>query len=133
MIMLDSREVAMPIVDIEIVVRAGETVGRERAAEIAERAGEIFGSQKGGTWVKIRTIPWEYYAESGANADDEVLPVFVSILKAHLPKADSMKAEVSSLTEAIAKICAREPENVHLIYEPGAAGRVAFGGTVVEG
>ncbi|OGC92323.1 MAG: hypothetical protein A2W25_16255 [candidate division Zixibacteria bacterium RBG_16_53_22] len=122
----------MPILDIEIVLRPGETLRAGLTSEIADRCGEIFRSTKGGTWVKINAIPWECYAENGAGPEDDNFPVFGSVLKARLPEPEAMQAEVTSLTEAIALACARPLENVHIIYEPAAAGRVAFGGKVVE-
>ncbi len=120
----------MPILNIEIVLGPGEKPHAGLAAEIADRAGEIFASAKGGTWVKIRPIPPEHYAENGAGPEDDIFPVFVFILKSRLQERDAMKAEVVSLTNAIAKACARPPENVHIVYEPAAEGRVAFGGQV---
>jgi phenylpyruvate tautomerase PptA (4-oxalocrotonate tautomerase family) len=122
----------MPILDIEIVTRSGETVRAGLAAEIANRAGKIFESAKGGTWVKLHLISPENYAENGAASDDDICPVFVTILKSRLPNDGAMKSEVAALTKAIAKVCNRPAENVHIIYEPSAAGRVAFGGKVIE-
>ncbi len=46
---------------------------------------------------------------------------------------DDLRREVAALTPAIAAICARLPENVHILYQPDGAGRVAFGGRVVSG
>jgi phenylpyruvate tautomerase PptA (4-oxalocrotonate tautomerase family) len=127
------QEKIMPTLDIEIVLRPGETLHPHLAAEIADRAGEILGTLKGATWVKLHPILSEHYAESGDGPNDNIAPVFVSILRSRLPEPEAMQAEVISLTEAIARICARPPENVHIIYEAAAAGRVAFGGKVVEG
>ena len=57
--------------------------------------------------------------------------MFVSVLKAKLPPPDERQLEVTRLTEAVARICRRPPENVHILYLPGGAGRMAFGGTLV--
>ncbi len=43
-----------------------------------------------------------------------------------------MKDEIAELTERFAEICGRSPEHVHIIYEPPAAGRIAFGGKLRE-
>jgi hypothetical protein len=60
-----------------------------------------------------------------------VRPVFVSILKANLPDEAVMAREVEALTTAVAQLCDRPPENVHIIYLPSGNGRVAFGGQIV--
>ena len=41
---------------------------------------------------------------------------------------DALAAGVRRLTGAIAAACGRPEENVHLVYEPPAKGRIAFGG-----
>lgn len=120
----------MPILDVEIVVRPGEQFGSDLTAKLADRLGHIFGSPPGNTWVKVRFIAPENYAEN--DSQEELFPVFVSILKAHLPPADDRQAEIAQLTAAIAQICDRPRENVHILYLPPGAGRVAFGGKLVS-
>lgn len=122
----------MPILDAEIVTRPGEQFGPELAVELANRAGQIFASLPGNTWVKVRFIAPENYAENDATPGD-VYPVFVSVLKARLPATDDLQAEIAQLTTGIAQICNRPPENVHILYLPPGAGRVAFGGNVTSG
>ena len=121
----------MPILEVEIVTRPNENLKPGLAAELANRTGEIFNSPPGTTWVKVRAIPQENYAENGSGEPFEVFPVFVSILKAHLPAPDALQAEASRLTEEIAQVCARPVENIHLFYLPEGAGRIAFGGKIV--
>lgn len=121
----------MPILDIEIVVRPGETLDHKLVVEIANHAGEIFVVPSGSTWVKLRTLRQENYAESGGNSPVDFFPVFVSVLIARLPAPDKMQIQVAKLTAAIAKICARPEENVHIIYLPEGAGRVSFGGKII--
>ena len=122
----------MPILDIEIVRRPGETLDHKLVVELANRAGEIFGSPSGSTWVKLRSLGQENYAESGSNSTVDCFPVFVSVLIARLPSPDKMQIEVAKLTAAIAKVCARPEENVHIIYLPEGAGRVSFGGKIIS-
>ncbi len=43
-----------------------------------------------------------------------------------------LEAKVARLTEATAEACDRPAENVHVIVEPAAVGRIAFGGRVVR-
>jgi phenylpyruvate tautomerase PptA (4-oxalocrotonate tautomerase family) len=122
----------MPIVDVEIVSPADEVFPAELAPRLANRLGEVFGSPPGNTWVKVRAFPARDYAENGQGGENDMYPVFVSVLKAHLPRPEQMQAEVAALTLATAEICRRLPENVHIIYLPKGAGRVAFGGKIVQ-
>jgi len=120
----------MPILNVEIVARPDEYLSPKLATELANRTGEIFGSAPGSTWVKVHLIARENYAENSSVSED-IYPVFVSVLKAKLPSPDSLQAEVAKLTAAIAQVCGRPQENVHIVYLPAGAGRVAFGGKVL--
>lgn len=120
----------MPIVTVEIVTRPGEPSIPGLAAALADRLGALFGSAAGGTWVKVRRMAREDYAENGGTPA-QVYPVFVSVLKGHASPPAAREEEVARLTAAVAAICNRAPENVHLIYAPAGAGRVAFGGVMV--
>lgn len=121
----------MPIVDVEIVLRPGEALRQEMAAELADELGEVFRSPRGGTWVKLRGLPVDHYAENGGRPA-EVHPVFISVLKAKFPEAAEMEMEVARITGAVAQICGRPSENVHVMFQPQAQGRVAFGGKIVS-
>ena len=120
----------MPIVDIEIVLIPNETIQSQMVSELTDQLGEIFGSPKGGTWVKVRGLIESQYAENGQGRED-VYPVFVSVLKSRLPAQEDLQIEVEKLTATVAQICGRPPENVHVLYEPEGRGRVAFGGKLV--
>ncbi len=121
----------MPILEIEIVVRPGESLPDGLAPDLADRAGTIFGSSPGGTWVKVRALSRADYAENGGGPPPAVLPVFVSVVRARMPAPDALQAEVARLTTAVAGLCRRPEENVHVVYAPAAAGRQAFGGKLV--
>jgi phenylpyruvate tautomerase PptA (4-oxalocrotonate tautomerase family) len=123
----------MPILDIEMVVAPGETVPAGTARTIADATGTVFGADAGTVWVKIRTLPGADYAENGVGAADNPAPVFVRVLKRNLPEPGALRVEAARLAEAIAKVCGRPVENVHILYEPPGAGRVAFGGELVDG
>jgi hypothetical protein len=71
------------------------------------------------------------YAEDGDGLPPDLFPVFVTVLKAKLPGAAALQAEAAQLTMAVARTCGRAAENVHVIYQPAGAGRVAFGGEIV--
>jgi hypothetical protein len=121
----------MPIVDVEIVLKRGESLRKEIVIELANELGEIFQSPGGGTWLKIRELPDDRYAENDGTAEG-LYPIFVSIIKSRLPDFDEMQKEVESMTGAVAQICGRSSENVHVIYQPEGRGRVAFGGRIVS-
>lgn len=120
----------MPILDVTIVLKEDETISGELASTLADAAATVFNSGPGQTWVLLSTIRRANYAENGG-APEGVFPVFVRVLKARLSDQEEMQQEVESLTAAVAATTGRPFENVHLIYEPPAAGRVAFGGRVV--
>jgi phenylpyruvate tautomerase PptA (4-oxalocrotonate tautomerase family) len=118
----------MPILDVEIVLSDGHAVPDNLAAQIADAAGKLFGSPPGTTWVRLRPLPRSCYAENDAPDPEGWNAVFVTVLKARLPATGELEPEIRSLTEIVADLCGRKPENVHVLYLPDAAGRIAFGG-----
>lgn len=120
----------MPILDVEIVVGPEERLPDNLARQLADIAGEVLESRPGGTWVKLRTLPRNQYAENGELAKN-VRPVFVSLLMGEQPSKEIMKQQAEQLAEAFAQACKRPKENVHILYEASAAGRIAFGGELV--
>ena len=122
----------MPILNVEIVNRPDEHIRPDLAMELASRTGEIFDSPPGSTWVKIFLIARENYAENIITSEI-ISPIFVSVLKAKLPSPDKLKIEVAKLTTAIAQICDRPQEHIHIFYLPEGTGRVAFGGKLLLG
>jgi phenylpyruvate tautomerase PptA (4-oxalocrotonate tautomerase family) len=121
----------MPLVDVAIVLRPQESLRATLARELADRIGEVLGSSPGSTWVTVRAIGTDQYAENLTESTAEVRPVFVTIRKSQLPPRDMLQREVSALTPAIARVCGRPEQHVHIIYQPDGAGRVAFGGALV--
>ena len=120
----------MPIVDIEIVLRANESVYKEMVSDLAEELGDIFHTPQGGTWIKVHPLSADQYAENGGTPDG-IHPIFVAIIKSKLPSLEEMQNEAAKITGAVAQICGRPSENVHVIYQPEGRGRVAFGGKLV--
>lgn len=120
----------MPILEIEIT---GPLPDPEDAlaSRLAEAAGQALDSREGGTWIKLRHLPASAYAENGGGPPTGVQPVFVSIMRHTRPEGEALQAEITRLTEAIAGVCGRPSDQVHLIYAPDGAGRVAFGGRLV--
>jgi hypothetical protein len=75
-------------------------------------------------------LPKHCYAENGIETPDGWNSVFVTVLKAQRPTGSALEAEVRALTEGVARVCGRPVENVHILYEPDAQGRIAFGGSL---
>jgi phenylpyruvate tautomerase PptA (4-oxalocrotonate tautomerase family) len=121
----------MPILEVEIVLRPNEFLLSDLAPRLAEAAARVFDSPKGSVWVKLRALQLTEYAENGGTSGD-MHPVFVSVLKSSLPGRAELEEEIARLTQAIAQTCERPAENVHIIYEPPGAQRVAFGGKLVK-
>jgi len=120
----------MPILDIEVVADGDAALIDDVAQRLADAAGEVLGTPAGRTWVRLRTLPRTSYAENGG-APDELRPVFVSLLKARRPPPDQIGDEARRLCSAIADVLRRPVENVHVLYQADAAGRIAFGGELV--
>jgi len=117
----------MPILDVDYIGPVADNVRRALARRIADAAGVVLGSPARGTWVRMRFVSADEYAEN-EGAEPGVWPVFVHVLGAEPPEGEALATEARRLTEAIAAACARPAENVHLVYAPPGGGRVAFGG-----
>ncbi len=120
----------MPIVDVEIV-GATEAEAALCAQPIADALGLIFGSGAGGTWVRARGLPAANYAENDEPDPPGRDAVFVTVLKRTRPEPAVLEMEAARVSEAVAAACGRPRERVHVLYEPPAAGRIAFGGRLV--
>lgn len=122
----------MPILEIEIVASSlVPDLPTGLAQSLADGAAAVFGGGQGTVWVKLHVLPPEHYAEDQGKPEG-VHPVFVTVLKARVPKGSALENEISGLTEVIAAILNRPQENVHILYQPDGAGRVAFGGRLVR-
>ena len=121
----------MPILEVEIVTTRGESLKPGLARQLADAVGDVMGSQPGQTWVRLRALPRDQYAENQAALPEEIQPVFVTLLKSRACAPSELRIEVMQLCEAIARVCDRSKENVHILYLPEAAGRMSFGGELV--
>jgi phenylpyruvate tautomerase PptA (4-oxalocrotonate tautomerase family) len=122
----------MPVLEVTIVGSNPALNRKDCASRIAEASGAIFRSGPGSTWVVLHGHSAEGYAENDGGSGDSFGPVFIRVLKKSVPSGPDLKAEVEALTRAVAEVCGRDPGQVHVIYEPPAAGRVAFGGRLVD-
>ena len=121
----------MPILEVELVGAVPEEVRSGLAQRIADAAAQALDSRPQGTWVKLRFLDENSYAENAGGPPQEAWPVLVSILQAEPPTGTERANQASRLTAAIAKACSRSPDKVHIVFEPAAAGRISFGGTLL--
>lgn len=118
--------VAMPILNIEFIGNV-EKINLSRS--LADAIGAVMGSSPGQTWVKVKFLPTEFYAENNC-AKPAFEPVFVSVLMRALPEQEERTRLADGLSGVIASISERPKESVHVIFEPEGQGRVAFGGVL---
>lgn len=116
----------MPIVDVEIV--GADSVASDLSSRLADVVGQVFGSSPGTTWVRVRLLPRHLYAENNTDSPEGWYSVFVTVLKARRPTGADLESEVRALTEGVSAVCERPAECIHILYEPDADGRIAFGG-----
>lgn len=127
----------MPIVTIETLSDSPHSISDamptpEQLQSLADALGELFGSQPSGTWVRARQQQRAYYAENLVQPGPEVRPVIVEILKSEMETEENLAIEAAAVCALVAQILGRPTECVHLVYEPAARGRVAFGGKLVR-
>jgi phenylpyruvate tautomerase PptA (4-oxalocrotonate tautomerase family) len=123
----------MPIVDVEFVAAAaGAGVAAVSARALADAIGSALGTPAGRTWVRLRRLDGADYAENGIELSPGEWPVFVTVRHARLPADAALRAELAVVTQAVAHCVGRPPERVHVEYALAGAGRVAFGGRLVE-
>ena len=121
----------MPIVDVVLV---GETDRDRRgisARRLADALGDALGSPTGRTWVRLRVLGSDDYAENGTDPAPSEWPVFVTLLHARRPVDEALRAEIAAVTAAVAACTGRAPSRVHVEYAPAGAGRLALGGQLV--
>ena len=122
----------MPIVDVERVCAPGEPRAAVSTRALADAVGQAIGSPPGHTWVRLRDLPVDAYAENGVDLDPTLRPVFVRVLHARSPTGAARAEEAGRLTLAVAACLGLPPERVHVEYAPDGAGRMAFGGRILD-
>lgn len=122
----------MPIVDIEVVTADTRTIGKDRLQILADELGHLFGSDSGGTWVRLRSIDPDAYAENQAAGGPQARPAFVNILRAELPESSELRREMAGVAEIVARVLDHHRESVHVLYGLAARGRIGFGGELME-
>ena len=125
----------MPVIEVELVEAAdtepafGPPSGL--AQRLADDLGEALESAPGRTWVRLRRVPRHDYAENGVPLDDDLAPVFVTVIESRRPHGPALVERVHRVTTVTAAALNRPATNVHVIYAEDGAGRVAFGGSLV--
>jgi phenylpyruvate tautomerase PptA (4-oxalocrotonate tautomerase family) len=122
----------MPVVTVEFVAASDRPIVNDLARSLADAIGRVLNSPPGQTWVRLRSLPRNQYAENEVAVDANELPVFVTLLKRQTPSGAEVQAEIAALTKAIAKVMNRPATCVHIEYAPAAIGRFSFGGKLVE-
>ena len=124
----------MPIVDIEVVAGASDpkAIGREISQLLADELGTVFDSGPGDTWVRLRSLDPDQYAENRTAIDSDARPTFVHILRGDLPDPATLRREILAVAKVVARTLDRPREHVHVLYAPEASGRVGFGGVLPE-
>lgn len=120
----------MPIVDVEMVTDDAPAHGL--AARLADAIGQTLGAAEGATWVRLRVLERGSYGESGGALAADVQPVFVTVTAQRRPTGEQLADAIRGITSAVADATRRPRMNVHVIFEPDGAGRVAFGGRLVS-
>ena len=122
----------MPIVTVEVVAGENDAMAHDVAQSLADAIGRALKSSPGQTWVRVRSLARDHYAENEAFLDSAQLPVFVTILKRQSPQCAELEGEVTALTRAVAQVLGRPSTCVHIEYAPAGAGRLSFGGILVQ-
>jgi phenylpyruvate tautomerase PptA (4-oxalocrotonate tautomerase family) len=120
----------VPVVEIELVSDEGPPAGL--AQVLADSVGAALRALEGTTWVRLRVTPRAHYAESGGPIPEGVKPVFVTITERVRPTGRAQQEAVEAVTAAVAEATGNPKENVHVLYADDVAGRIAFGGRIVE-
>lgn len=122
----------MPIVDVRAVVSSAQPLQAGAAAALASTLGNALGAPPGRVWVRLHRIDESDYAENDTRVEKHQLPVFVCVLHAHPPEGSGRSQEAAVLTKAVAAALGRQEDRVHVEYACPGAGRVAFGGRLVD-
>ena len=120
----------MPLVEIEHIGALPRSA-QSLVQELANALSTVFGSARAETWVRLRSLPPENYAENGEEDPLGAEAIFVSITKRDLPSASLLANEATAVASVVATVCQRSMERVHVIYEPPGRHRIAFGGRLI--
>jgi phenylpyruvate tautomerase PptA (4-oxalocrotonate tautomerase family) len=118
----------MPIFHVDLHDTEGPREGLARA--LADDLGRLLETRPGHTWVRLSRCDPRWYAEN--DVPDAPRWAFVRVILRALPPEDELATRATRITEIVARHTGRPVEDVHVIFEPPAAGRIAFGGELVR-
>lgn len=122
----------MPIIDIQFVLTRTESLPEGLAQRLVDRLGPVLAVPPGRLWLRLQVLPASQYAENESPVPDAELPVFVTVMHATSPAGEALKAEAMAVAQAVADVVAKGRTQVHVEYAPSGAGRMAFGGTLLQ-
>jgi phenylpyruvate tautomerase PptA (4-oxalocrotonate tautomerase family) len=123
----------MPIVTVEIVGDQQKDRGASFVQSLADAAARaLHHANPGQTWVRVRWVARDDYAENDSLLSTGQWPVFVSVLTRQVPVGPELEADILALTQAIAQVIGCTTDVVHIEYAPAAVGRISFGGKLVK-
>lgn len=117
----------MPIFHVETSLRAPQGAARQ----LADTLGTLTQSAPGHVWVRIVPCDPSLYAENETDAPPE--NVWVRVILRALPAESALAALARASSELFARTFGCSIDDVHVYFDPPAAGRIAFGGELVPG
>ena len=121
----------MPLIEIEVVGN-GDPLDPGLPSRLADAVGDVLGARPGTTWVRLHQLERSNYGESGGPVPEDLRPVFVHLLLARQHEAGEVGPMLQRVTQAVAESLHTPTDNVHVVLSPDGAGRVTFGGRLVQ-
>ncbi|WP_338848943.1 hypothetical protein V8J88_08365 [Massilia sp. W12] len=123
----------MPIIDIEWIAASADAAPPANAQALADALGTLLGSAPGHTWLRLRALPADCYAENEVNLTPAQWPVFVTVLLRVWPDEATRAKQAQAISACVAAGMGCDETRVHVEYAPPAGGRLAFGGVLTPG
>ena len=119
----------MPIIRMEVVLEEAEELPEKQVLQaLADGLGECMHSRPGGTWLMASGVPAAQYVENGGPVPAGIRPVFLTVIRHKIPDEETLTAECRKMAALAGEYLDRPADNIHITFEPEAAGRIAFGG-----
>jgi phenylpyruvate tautomerase PptA (4-oxalocrotonate tautomerase family) len=122
----------MPIIDVLLILPEQAIPEPGAAQAVADAIGKCLNAKPGHVWVRLHHLPAAQYAENEIAVSEAGLPVFLTVLHKVPPEGATRQEEAEALTRAVAQCLARPEHTVHVEYASAGAGRIAFGGKLVQ-
>jgi phenylpyruvate tautomerase PptA (4-oxalocrotonate tautomerase family) len=122
----------MPVVTVEFVSDSDHPIREGLAQALADAIGRVLATPPGHTWVRLRALQSNQYAENDTHLEATSLPVFITVMVRIPPAGAELSAQIAALTQAVAQVFGRPGSCIHIEYASAGSGRVSFGGRLVE-